>query len=508
MPRVHPSNYIGPVVAAAFLMMWPALYNRYPLLYPDSMAYLENGPLVARALFLQIFSDDYGQRSLIYCLGILPLHLNVTAWPIVALNALLTAYVIWLTMHSVLPKKTAIRYLALVLLLSIFTGLSWSVSWIMPDILGPALYLSIYILVFAPQRLSRTERVIVVLIAWWSMASHITHLLLAAGICVFLVLFLLLRHPRAPRQWRSVVEVAMIITTVAAVHISLHWYLYGKPSLRGKGPPFLLARVIADGPGRWYLEQRCGGAHFEVCTHVHDLSDDVDDFLWGDDGIWLNSSEEQRERLQDEEMAIVAGTLREYPRQELMISADHFWEQLHTFGLSDYDPNPWVLEVADTVMPVTRSRYIQTRQAQETLHEKIFAFVQDWTVIASLVVIGIRLTGGRHRSRRAVGLTAIIAIVVIGNAAVTGVLSKVDDRYQARVIWLVPLLAGVLELEWRDHSAIRRALADRLEAKGRSETVTFHFSKKLPRGRAQAASSRGSSHRAEMRGACPATTPA
>ena len=40
-------------------------------------------------------------------------------------------------------------------------------------------------------------------------------------------------------------------------------------------------------------------------------------------------------------------------------------------------------------------------------------------------------------------------IVVIGNAAITGVLSTVDDRYQARVIWLaklVPLLAGVLEL--------------------------------------------------------------
>jgi hypothetical protein len=244
----------------------------------------------------------------------------------------------------------------------------------------------------------------------------------------------------------------MIVTTVAAVNISLHWYLYGKPSVKGKGPPFLLARVIADGPGRWYLQQCCGDIHFEVCNHIHDLPDNVDDFLWGDDGIWLNSSEEQRERLQDEELAIVVGTLREYPRQELMISADHFWEQLHTFGLSDYDPNPWILEKADTVMPVTRSRYVQTRQAHETLHEKIFAFVQDWTVIASLVVIGIRLVCVRHWSRRVVGLTAIIAIVVIGNAAITGVLSTVDDRYQARVIWLVPLLAGVLGLEWLDYT--------------------------------------------------------
>jgi len=118
-------------------------------------------------------------------------------------------------------------------------------------------------------------------------------------------------------------------------------------------------------------------------------------------------------------------------------------------------------------MPVTRSRYVQTRQAHETLHEKIFAFVQDWTVIASLVVIGIRLVCVRHWSRRVVGLTAIIAIVVIGNAAITGVLSTVDDRYQARVIWLVPLLAGVLGLEWLDYtpSAGRLSIVSRAKCR-------------------------------------------
>jgi len=38
------------VLVGALLMTWPALYNGYPLLYPDSMSYLEDGPLVARAL--------------------------------------------------------------------------------------------------------------------------------------------------------------------------------------------------------------------------------------------------------------------------------------------------------------------------------------------------------------------------------------------------------------------------------------------------------------------------
>src|SRR5262245_45981629 len=68
------------VVAGALLIIWPALYNGYPLLYPDSMPYLEAGPAVARALFQQRFSDYYGMRSLTHSLGILPFHGSVTAW--------------------------------------------------------------------------------------------------------------------------------------------------------------------------------------------------------------------------------------------------------------------------------------------------------------------------------------------------------------------------------------------------------------------------------------------
>ena len=76
------------VFAGAVLMTWPALYNGYPLLYPDSMSYLEDGRLVARAVFLHKFSPTTAGDG-IYCLGILPLHRNVSPWPIVALNALL-----------------------------------------------------------------------------------------------------------------------------------------------------------------------------------------------------------------------------------------------------------------------------------------------------------------------------------------------------------------------------------------------------------------------------------
>jgi hypothetical protein len=149
------------VLLGAFFITWPALYNGYPLLYPDSITYLESGRAVGRALFLHTFSGYYGMRSFVYSLGILPLHLNVTPWPIVALHALLAAYVIWLMMRSILSRGLTSRYLLLVALLSLLTGLSWYADLIMPDILGPVAYLSVFLLVFARETLSRAEHITV-----------------------------------------------------------------------------------------------------------------------------------------------------------------------------------------------------------------------------------------------------------------------------------------------------------------------------------------------------------
>jgi len=439
------------VLAAALVMSWPAVYNGYPLLYPDSMSYLRQGAPVAKAVFLHQFAGYYGGRSLIYSVGILPFHWNVTPWPAVVLNALATAYILWLVVRSLLPERMPQAYLVLVGLLSLLTGLGWFVGWIMPDIFGPVLYLAIYLLVFAPETLSRADRRAVVLIAAWSVASHITHLMLAVGLCVLFVAVLAVRRQLTRRALRPVGTVAMIAFVAAAAQVALHTYLYGKPSLNGQRPPFVMARMIADGQGRWYLRQHCPALHVAICAHSNNLPDNVDAFLWRADGIWQRASLAEQERIRNEEAPIVLGTLRAYPRQELVVSADHFWQQLQTFDLSDYDANPWILAMVDTVLPGARSRYLHSRQARETLHDELFSSVQAWAVLASLVLIVCSALFWRAGwTPRVIGLATIIGFVVIANAAVTGVLANVEERYQARVIWLVPLLAIVLGLTWLD----------------------------------------------------------
>lgn len=442
----------GAVLVGALLLPWPAFYNGYPLLYPDSMSYLEDGPLVARALFLHRFSADYGGRSFIYCLGILPLHWNVTPWPIVGLNALLTAYVLWLVVRSILLRKTVMHYFVLVALLSFLTGLSWFVSLILPDIYGPVLYLSIYLLVFAPETLSRAEHLTVVLMTWWSVASHATHLMVACGLCAALALMLLFRRTAARQRFRAVGGVAMIVLVAAGAHVALHTYLYGKPSLNGERPPFLMARVIVDGPGRWYLQQRCEHGKLIICNYLKDFPNDVSAFLWNLDGIWQTASRDTKEQLRQEEMSIVWGTVRTYPREEALISAAHFREQLTAFDLGDYGPSAWVLQVFDKVLPGARSSYLRSRQARDALPDDFSTTAQKSTLIVSLVFIGVFAPCvWRRRRSRLIGLSAVVVFVLLANAFVTGVLSSVEARYESRVIWLLPFLAVLFALEWLDH---------------------------------------------------------
>ncbi|MGO9636621.1 MAG: hypothetical protein ACLPSO_01605, partial [Terracidiphilus sp.] len=101
------------------------------------------------------------------------------------------------------------------------------------------------------------------------------------------------------------------------------------------------------------------------------------------------------------------------------------------------------------VLPKAKASYLGSRQAHDALPLDLFTVIQWWTVVASLVAIAVLIPFlWRRHSPRLAGLSLVVVATVVANALVTGVLSVVDDRYQCRVIWLVPLLAGIFFLDW------------------------------------------------------------
>jgi len=103
----------------------------------------------------------------------------------------------------------------------------------------------------------------------------------------------------------------------------------------------------------------------------------------------------------------------------------------------------------DETMPRARASYLVSRQARDALPLDLFSDIQWWTIVASLAAMAVLIPFlWRRHSPRLAGLSLVIVATVVANAVVTGALSVVDDRYQCRVIWLVPLLAGIFFLDW------------------------------------------------------------
>ena len=439
------------VVAGALILMWPAFWSGYPLLYPDSMSYLGDGRQLARIIFLHAPKGFSAMRSEIYSVGIYFFHWNISAWPVIALQALLTAYILWLVVRSFRKESDAgtpalvVRFLILMAGVSLTTSVAWYTSVVLPDILGPDLYLAIYLLIFAKESLSTKESWAVAAIGWWAIAAHSTHLMLAVWICGFLAGLLLLRWPPMKQRGRQLAVVAGLVVLTAATQFALHGYLYGKPSLYGNRMPYLTARVVADGPGRWYLREHCGQLNWAICAHVNNLPDNDDDFLWGDTGVWSSSAPAAQQQMLREETTLVLAAVREYPKAQLQRSLANFWGEFTDFGLWDFGGSSWIDHELDKVIPGAKARYLRTRQGQGTLPNVFFSGIQNTVVTGSSVLIAIAIPMlWWWRRWQILGLMAVILPTVVVNALITAVLSESDSRYQSRVIWLIPLVAGLI----------------------------------------------------------------
>ncbi len=437
----------------AVLLAWPAIYNRYPLLFPDSISYINSGAPVARALFLRQPSDYYGMRSLLYALGIAPFHPGGNLWPVIALQAVLIAYVLWFVVQSFAPGRTAVVYYAIVIPLALFTGLGWVASIVMPDALGALLYLVIYLLVFGWksgvwESGSRWQRLVLMVIAWWGATAHITHIMLGAGLCLFLLAALLVTRSATKQRLRGLAVSAGIIVAAILAHMAVHGVLYGKPTLNGERPAYLSARLLADGTGRQYLREYCPQAGLALCDYVQHLPESPDGFLWDDDGIWQTASPEKQALILRQETAFARGVIRAYPRQQLAISGAAFWNQLHNFDINN-TPSPWLSEAVAASLPSQTYAYEHSRQAEGTLPNELLSTIQNWTVGSALALAVILVPFiWRRRAVRIVGLAAVVFPILVANALITGVLAEVDDRYQDRVIWLLPFFAGMVVVEF------------------------------------------------------------
>jgi hypothetical protein len=445
----------GSVALGALLLSACALYNGAPLLYADSIDYLLHGGEAARMLFLGETTRWVNTRSFFYALAILPLHAGGAAWPIVAAQAVVTSWLLWIAMRVTGASASPRRFFAVTGFVTLGTSLGWFVGYVMPDLFASHLVLAAALLAFSGSELTRGERVACCALAWFAIVAHGSHLLLAAALAVAVVPLRIALGGSRRAALRSGAQLAALVVLAACSTLVLHRALLGEATISGRRPVFLLARSIADGPGRAYLREHCPELDLAICAHADRLPDNVRDLLWSDTSIWSAASEPERERIRAEEMAVVLAAIRSDPWRQLAASVHNTAVQISTFGMwGSFFPDAYIAKRVREVLPGGADAYFASRQARGALHEGPLGDVQRTVLLASIAAIG--LAGMRGRLAPALlGSTALVAVALVANAAVTATLSGVEDRYQARVVWLAPFLAALAVLAWRDRVAAR-----------------------------------------------------
>jgi hypothetical protein len=405
------------IALGALVLLWPALVNGYPILYSDTQAFLIQG---GRPFMIWDKPFIYGP--------FLRLDAGVTLWAPIVVQAGMLSFLLWKA-AALVKTATPLRHVLICMALAA-TAAPWFASTAMPDIFAPITVLCLAVLAFTGWQWS------IGLIAILAIASHLSHLVIAAG-CIAMAVCLHAKY------WK-----ATSVPLIAALAILLATNIvgFGKFGISPFGSIFALGRLVGDGPARDTIERDCPASKWWLCTWKDRLPADSETFMWSPTGpVWTapggpiglaqEASAIVRQTLIAEPIAVTKSALKNALTQSTMIRLDDLvvngaWVNVARRALAEF-------------LPQSASRsFDNSRQVQGTLGliaMPINAIAAPLTAIFALVSVGIALFARRRPALRK--LAAMIVVGVAVNAFATGALSAPVDRYQARIAWLVFLPA-------------------------------------------------------------------
>lgn len=428
------------VLAGCLAMLCSAaLFNGYPLIYPDSLSYLEQGVWAWRQWTGEGTYEWFTTRSFAYVFTVLPFYQGLSLWLLVVAQAGATLFLLRVVYRLTLPGRSDGVFALIVAGLCATTCMAWYAGAVMPDFLAPLLVLCIYLLCFGWDRMGHATRAAVALVGGLAIACHTSHLLLAVGLAGSCLLMLRIAQGRWTPALRIAARPAVVILLAVVVTLVSNRAVIGRWSVTGNHPAFLLARSIADGPGRLYILDHRDDPSLAIARFADRLPRTTDGFLWEPDSIYQTADRQTLDRIKQQELRVVLHAALARPLLQFKASARQFVRQLSMFGPWAFDRNPYILDNAQRVLPDAGAGFFDSRQYRNTLPEqRLFRITRVTVTLAALVAVVLLLL-----RRRLLLLGATIIIGVVLNAAITGILSEAVDRYQARIVWLIPLLAAL-----------------------------------------------------------------
>lgn len=508
----RPRLTFATMVAGVMLMlMIPAIINGGPFIFFDSDQYFTVGQRIfeiafggsgggeaaapAPAVAASPASDAAdgelaavaGGRLPIYSAGLYFIGTFLGLWTVALLQALVCALLIVRFCQLAWGRLDWKPVLAIAALLSLLNGLGFHAAFMMPDVFAGCLVLALAIfLYFRPA--GRIENVLLVAGAFVMATLHTTNLLLVvSALIAALIVLAVERKPLKPTLPRLGV-VAGIAAAALAFNIV---YAAGVRAVAGeevRSPPYLMARVLGDGTGEAYLAKHCTGPRepFAACAYKGKHFYSHDAFLWEPaTGGFQKADQELRAQLSAEELRFVLAVGASDPMAQVGASMRNFVLQIGTAGIEEVKFGTAFLAAGPTwrqsgIVQIAPDAAACARPdgCAQTALGPAWSLIVGTTnlLLLPLFVAGLLLILTRRRSLLAdlpdgtkslMRVAGFLALLVLANAAICGILSGVNGRYQTRMIWTLAL--SMMTLAPLMLPAFRRLRLAAIPAAGRTD---------------------------------------
>ena len=489
---------VGCVALGAAMLMAVTLLIGRPTVFTDTDDYFSQGKDVVRAL--QVWAtqgkppiklaevDDRlhdpgdrdeepvhnqnGARSVYYGLFVYACERLGTLWLLAAAQATLAAGLVYALWRKMAPTATAQSYLAAMAALAAGSSLPVFTGFAMPDLFAGFSVVTTLLATLYADRFGRLGQVGLWLLLAACMNFHGSNLLTSLALSGFVLAWRAVRGT----AWRCLARRAGFVLSAAVVAVLASQAYALAIKLRtgddlGR-PPFLTARVLADGPGRAYLRHACAqGATWTLCAFRRAPLDNTEDILWSDDpatGIFNSADYPTRLKLEQEEHAFVLHAVAYDPAGEVLAALRNWGRQLVAVDYAEplRDPAYYLTDAywkTTTLRPLLlRDRRCDPERGGCILHVPavLMSEVDAAIAVAALAWLAWTLCS-TAASRRAASVQALdpqallarndaaacavfLVVAVALNAAVCGMLSGPFDRYEARLLWLIPCAALLL----------------------------------------------------------------
>lgn len=430
------------ICLGGIMLCFMAFYNNYPLLYSDTGRYIFSG-------FLGEIPPD---RPLTYGLFLRHMSLAEVSWLVILVQGIIVSALIYLIVKYFLPNKNHfVVHFSLIALLVFCTGVSVTVSFLMPDVFTPVVLMALALLLLAPLS-GRADWFFVCLFLWLGLIVHISHLMIMLGVISLFTLISFFKKGFIFNKKRLIVAWAMFAISLLSIP-TIHYMAEKEFMLSRSSHPFIMNHLVEIGVVDVFLKDRCPNAHYSLCDFqgkiptdfIWDMKNSPPYILWKGDDVWENTKVEYDAIIKE----II--TTPKYFKIIAYKSIIYTAKQFFSFNAGDTSPQHkdtapyggisyhFPDEIREQELAFQQRRNHFLRYNGINTRQTFLFFVSLCFYVAIFYMPKLR----QNLSHTNKQLLFFLMIGLLMNAFVCGNLSTIIARYQCRVVWLFPLITSI-----------------------------------------------------------------